>query len=71
MSVTLEKIGDSIATITLNDGKVNIMTKAVWDSLYATLKQAESDPSIRALIYRSGLSKNVFTAGNDVWRSRK
>lgn len=65
-AVQLKNIGGGIATITLDDGKVNIMTKQVWDDLIKTLKTAEVDPSIRAVIYRSGLSKNVFTAGNDV-----
>ena len=65
-AVKLENIGDGIATITLDDGKVNIMTKKVWDDLLYTLKQAELDPSVRAIIYRSGLKKQVFTAGNDI-----
>lgn len=64
--VTLKKIGQGIATITLDDGKVNIMTKRVWDDLISTLKQAENDPEIRGIIYRSGLTKPVFTAGNDI-----
>lgn len=64
--VILKKIGQGIAVITLDDGKVNIMTKRVWDDLYSTLKQAEDDPEVRAIIYRSGLKKAVFTAGNDI-----
>lgn len=64
--VVLKKIGPGIATITLDDGNVNIMTKRVWDDLYFTLQEAENDPEIRAIIYRSGLSKPVFTAGNDI-----
>lgn len=64
--VVLKKIGQGIATITLDDGKVNIMTMRVWDDLLSTLKQAENDPEIRGIIYRSGLKKAVFTAGNDI-----
>jgi 3,2-trans-enoyl-CoA isomerase len=64
-AVTLSKAG-KIATVTINDSKVNIMTLAVWNALLDTLHQAEADPSISALIYRSGLKKNVFTAGNDI-----
>lgn len=64
-AVTLTKLG-KVATVTINDNKVNIMTLAVWQALYSTLKEAEADPAISALIYRSGLKKNVFTAGNDI-----
>lgn len=64
--VTLKKIGHGIATITLDDGKVNIMTKRTWDDLISTLTQAEKDPEIRGIVYRSGLKKAVFTAGNDI-----
>lgn len=64
--VRLQKIGRGIATITLDDGKVNIMTKRVWDDLVSTLHEAENDPEIRGIIYRSGLKKPVFTAGNDI-----
>ncbi|CCG81204.1 protein of unknown function [Taphrina deformans PYCC 5710] len=65
-AVTLKKLGQGIATITLDDGKVNIMTKKVWDDLIKTLHEAEQDPEIRGIIYRSGLKKPVFTAGNDI-----
>ncbi|BFZ56661.1 hypothetical protein PYCC9005_003708 [Savitreella phatthalungensis] len=61
--------GDGIAICTLDDGKVNIMTEELWVGLSTALKTAEAArPRIRAIVFRSGLKKPVFTAGNDITR---
>jgi len=37
-----------------------------WQLLLDTLEQLEKDPTIRGVIFSSGLSRDVFTAGNDI-----
>lgn len=42
------------------------MNAKLWADLQAALSACEADPSCRGLIIRSGLDRDVFTAGNDL-----
>jgi enoyl-CoA hydratase len=53
---------DAIATITIDDGKVNALSVAVLAELNATLDQAERDDAVVILAGRDG----VFSAGFDL-----
>ena len=55
-----------VATITLCREPVNGMNRKVWSELLTALDQCESDSTIRACVFESGLVKDVFTAGNDI-----
>lgn len=59
--VTYELV-DSIATITMDDGKVNSLSGAMLAEINAALDQAEADGSVVLLTGRAG----VFTAGFDL-----
>jgi enoyl-CoA hydratase len=53
---------DAIATITIDDGKVNVLSSAVLVELNAALDQAERDGAVVILAGRDG----VFSAGFDL-----
>ncbi|KAJ3036056.1 dodecenoyl-CoA isomerase [Rhizophlyctis rosea] len=55
-----------LAIISIHREPVNSMNKALWQALSDTLTQLEANPSIRAVIFRSGLKRPIFTAGNDI-----
>ncbi len=61
-AVTYE-LGDGQATITIDDGKVNVMTVGLLDQLCAAVARAEADEAM--IVLRSGREK-VFSAGFDV-----
>lgn len=47
--------------------KVNTFSyQALWQALSDTLTQLENNRSVRAVIFRSGLKRPIFTAGNDI-----
>lgn len=54
---------DGVATITMDDGKVNVMSAAMLRDLDAALQRAEDDRAI--LVLRSG-REAVFSAGFDL-----
>lgn len=54
---------DGVATITMNDGKVNIMSTAMLADIRAALDRAERDQAM--IVLRSGLP-NIFSAGFDL-----
>lgn len=56
----------SLALCTIRRDPVNSMDTELWEGLAAALDKAESIPGVRALVFRSGLAKDVFTAGNDI-----
>ena len=56
------RLSDSIATITMDDGKVNVMSVALQRELHAALDRAEADGAIVVLRGRRG----VFSAGFDL-----
>lgn len=55
-----------VAVVTLAREPVNTMNLKFWQDLMATLEQLEADPKVRAVIFTSGLRRDVFTAGNDI-----
>jgi len=56
----------SIAVITLQKEPVNSMNLDLWEPLYAEFQAVNHDPTVRAIIFESGLERNVFTAGLDI-----
>jgi enoyl-CoA hydratase len=54
--------GGSIATITLDDGKVNVMSVAMQEEIHAALDRATADKAVVLLSGRAG----VFSAGFDL-----
>lgn len=57
---------DGIAFVTLKREPVNTMNLEMWSQLSTTLKELESNSSVRAVIFCSGVHRDVFTAGNDI-----
>jgi enoyl-CoA hydratase len=56
------RLGDSIATITLDDGKVNVMSPAMQAEIHAALDRAAADRAVVVVTGRPG----VFCAGFDL-----
>ena len=56
-------LADGVATITMDDGKVNVMSTAMLQDLGAAFRQAEKDQAI--VVLRSG-RKDIFSAGFDL-----
>jgi len=56
------ELNDSIATITLDDGKVNILSPQMLSDINGALDRAEADNAIVVLAGRPG----VFSAGFDL-----
>lgn len=56
-------VEDGVASITIDDGKVNVMTCALLEGLCRAIAQARSDRAM--ILLRSGQAK-VFSAGFDV-----
>ncbi|KAJ3083195.1 hypothetical protein HDU99_000343 [Rhizoclosmatium hyalinum] len=63
--VTVQKKKE-YAIVTLNRGPVNALNLKFWKDLQAALDEVQSDKAMRALIFQSGLEKDIFTAGNDL-----
>ncbi len=61
-SLVSYEFSDGIATITLNDGKVNVLGFAMQEALNAALDKAETD---QAVVVLTGNAK-VFSAGFDL-----
>lgn len=66
MSVVYEKDG-SIATFTLDNGKVNVLTPEMHKQLFDALKDFVADPNLRAGIL-TGSPGRSFCAGDDIKR---
>lgn len=65
-AVSLEKLGDGIAVISLAKEPVNSMNLEFWQQLLTTFQAAESDAEVRGVVFQSKLKRNVFTAGLDI-----
>lgn len=57
------RLDEGVATITMNDGKVNVMSTAMLEDIDAAFHQAEKDRAI--VVLRSGC-KDIFSAGFDL-----
>jgi len=57
------RLAEGIATITMNDGKVNVMSIGMLQDLGAAFHRAEKDEAI--VVLRSG-RKDIFSAGFDL-----
>jgi enoyl-CoA hydratase len=57
------RLAEGVATITMDDGKVNVMSMAMLHDLGAAFRQAEKDKAI--VVLRSG-RKDIFSAGFDL-----
>ena len=64
VSVDASKPG--VAVVTISKEPVNSLDLGLWTALRDTLASLEADPSIQAVVFASGLRKDVFTAGNDL-----
>lgn len=63
--VTYEVRG-ATAIVTLRRDPVNSLNLDVFEGLTEALNRAHADPSLRAVVFRSGLERPVFTSGNDI-----
>ena len=61
-SLVTYRLHDSVATITMDDGKVNVLSLAMLTELDAALNRAEADRAVVVLTGRDG----VFSAGFDL-----
>jgi enoyl-CoA hydratase len=60
--LVIYRLQDSVATITMDDGKVNVLTRAMLTELDAALNRAAAD---RAVVVLTGRDR-VFSAGFDL-----
>jgi enoyl-CoA hydratase len=64
-TILIERDG-AIATVVLNrPGKLNAMTRAMWQQLGETIEQLSADDSLRCVIIR-GAGEKAFSPGNDI-----
>jgi Delta3-Delta2-enoyl-CoA isomerase len=59
-------LNDALAIVSLHREPVNSMNTALWTALLRTLDEFEANPKVRGVAFKSGLKRNVFTAGNDL-----
>jgi Delta3-Delta2-enoyl-CoA isomerase len=59
-------LNDALATVSLHREPVNSMNTEVWSLLLKALDELEANPKVRAVVFKSALKRNVFTAGNDL-----
>jgi 3,2-trans-enoyl-CoA isomerase len=58
--------GQAYALLLIAKEPVNSFDTQLWADLHAALRQLEADPSVQGVILASGLTRDVFTAGNDL-----
>lgn len=64
--VTINVRPAGYAVVTLQREPVNSLNLEVWTALGEALTALEAQPAVRGAIIISGLTKDVFTAGNDI-----
>jgi len=65
MSLVMTEVRDAIATISLNNGKVNALSRALIDDISSALTGMQP-PEVRVVILRATPGAKVFSAGHDV-----
>jgi len=65
-SVSIDREAGGIAVVTLAKEPVNTMDLSLWEELLAAINTLEADSEVRAVVFRSGLKRSVFTAGLDI-----
>lgn len=66
MAISVRKEAGGVAVLTLAKEPVNTMDLGFWQELLVAFEALEADAEVRAVIFQSGLKKNVFTAGLDI-----
>lgn len=64
--LSVEKKDAGFVVLSISREPVNSMNLDLWKQLSAQLDELEKDRSVRGIIFRSGLQKDIFTAGNDI-----
>lgn len=64
-AVTVSREAGGIAVVTIAKEPVNSMDLGLWRELLAVIEALEEDREVRAMVFCSGLKRNVFTAGLD------
>lgn len=64
--ISVEKREAGYVVLSIRREPVNSMNLDLWRQLATHLDELEKDSSVRGVIFRSGLQKDVFTAGNDI-----
>mmetsp|Transcript_43209 Transcript_43209/g.100118 ORF Transcript_43209/g.100118 Transcript_43209/m.100118 type:complete len:267 (-) Transcript_43209:300-1100(-) len=64
--ISVEVSADGVGIVTFSKEPVNTMDFSFWQELLAAFEGLEANPQVRAVIFRSGLKRDVFTAGLDV-----
>ncbi|CAD7956999.1 unnamed protein product [Amoebophrya sp. A25] len=62
-AIVCETDDDGLSLVTFQSEPVNAMTLAFWESLTTVLEKLIKDDNVKGIMFRSGLQKNVFTAG--------
>lgn len=57
---------DSFTIVWMVRNPVNTMNSEMWSELMRALEHVESNPQKQGIAFMSGVSKDVFTAGNDI-----
>ena len=57
---------ESFTIVWMVRNPVNTMNSQMWDELKRALAYVESNPTKKGIAFLSGVSKDVFTAGNDI-----
>jgi enoyl-CoA hydratase len=63
--VLVERPGEGIAKLTLNDPPLNLMTLEMTEQLIEALEELEGDEAVRAIVV-TGAGDRAFCAGSDV-----
>jgi len=62
MALVTYDMRDGVATVTLDDGKVNVLSNEMWSEINGALDQAESDDAVVVITGRAG----IFSGGFDL-----
>jgi len=65
-AIRVEKRGDGVAVLTFDnpEGKVNILSRSLFDEIRAILDDVEGDPSVKACVLASGKPDNFIAGAN-------